>query len=81
MEGPFSKNRAFCEMLFHAADTKVFVSGGGTGTSLGATLLFYADGADRLGQKLEISSKLDHTSCLNYLTVWKKANLNNATEI
>ena len=81
LEGPFSKNRAFCEMLFHAADTKVFVSGGSTGTSLGATLLFYADGADRLGQKLEISSKLDHTSCLNYLTVWKEANLNNATEI
>ena len=78
LEGPFSKNRAFCEMLYHAAESKVFVSVGSTGTSQGAGLLFGFDSADRVGQKLEISSKLDHTSCLNYLMAWKEANLNNA---
>ena len=81
LENPFSKNRAFCEMLYHAAESKVFVSVGSTGTSQGAGLLFGFDSADRVGQKLEISSKLDHTSCLNYLMAWKEANLNNASGI
>ena len=81
LEGPFSKNRAFCEMLNHAAESKVFVSVGSTGTSQGAGLLFGFDNADRVGQKLEISSKLDHTNSLNYLMAWKEANLNNASGI
>jgi len=40
VEGPFAKNDLYLSMLSFATNSKVFVSSGQTGTSLGAALLF-----------------------------------------
>ncbi|MBS3649001.1 FGGY-family carbohydrate kinase [Pseudaminobacter sp. 19-2017] len=70
VEGPFCANGCFTRMLATATERPVLVSKGGTGTSVGAALLFAAAGQVSLGPQTTISPE---PAWADYVARWRAA--------
>lgn len=70
IEGPLARNRLFCAALASLAECPVYASGDGTGTSLGASLLFGGQPAQEAHGKPV--APLTHAGFAGYARHWRQ---------